>query len=415
MSIDGSKRCKSFSVTAISNTGEENEFVLGVDEILHHVGDFGRFQKLMLFLVSFLYIPIAFHPFLMYFATLVPSWRCRPNSTLCSFNGTFTGEDTRRCDMPRDEWTYTEDRLFSVVTQFDLSCDELWIGSLITFTYFAGWGIGALIIGNVSDRYGRKAPILPGVVVTLVVGLVNPFMPNVYLIVACSFILGFCYTAVETQSSILLSESVGTKWRPIASRLSTLMFPIAWIVLALKAYLLRNWRYLSLVCTLPYVGTIAVCWFIPESIRWLQTNGRPEEGRAVLAKIGAFNKQELSSKIDVSKNKTEKKETRSSMRDIFGSQFARKSLSLMCIWCFTIVCYYGLILGSSDVPSSDANVYKDFALVAVMEFPGKILAVVFCKKIGRKISSLVFLLIAGVCCLVIPLISKESATGTDAR
>ena len=64
---------------AIIKTGEESELVLGVDEILQHVGDFGRFQKLLLFLVSLLYIPIAFHPFLMYFATLVPSWKCRGN------------------------------------------------------------------------------------------------------------------------------------------------------------------------------------------------------------------------------------------------------------------------------------------------------------------------------------------------
>ena len=91
-------------------------------------------------------------------------------STICPFNGTLTGDDLRRCDIPRSEWAYTEDKLFSVVTQFDLSCDELWIVSLITFVYFVGWAVGALVVGHVSDRYGRKTPILPGVILVMVTG-----------------------------------------------------------------------------------------------------------------------------------------------------------------------------------------------------------------------------------------------------
>ena len=55
--------------------------------------------------------------------------------------------------------------------------------------------------------------------------------------------------------------------------------------------------------------------------------------------------------------------------------------------------------------------YKDFALVAIMEFPGTVLAVVFCKKFGRKNSTLGMLLLGGVSCLIIPSISKDGAGG----
>jgi len=413
MSPNTRKRYQSFAFTTNSITGEKNEFVLGVDEMLPYVGDFGRYQKLMIFLVSLLYTPIAFHPFLMYFATLVPSWECVANSTICSFNGSFTGEDTRRCDIPRSEWTYTEGKLFSIVTQFDLSCNELWIVSLITFVYFTGWGIGAVLIGQISDRYGRKISLLPGLIATLVTGIANPFLPNVYLIVLSSFIQGFCYTAVETQSSILLTELVGTQWRPIASRVSSLMFPVIWILLSLKAYLLKNWRDLSLICTLPYIFTVAIYFFIPESIHWLQTNGRPEEGRTILVKIGLFNNQELSEKIVVSKTQTETKETGSSLKNsIFGSrELVKQSLALMCIWCFTLMSYYGLVIGSSELGD---NLYKDFALVCVTEFPGILLAVVVCKVVGRKAATLVNLALGGVACLIIPLISKQGG-GVIAR
>ena len=55
--------------------------------------------------------------------------------------------------------------------------------------------------------------------------------------------------------------------------------------------------------------------------------------------------------------------------------------------------------------------YKDFALVAIMEFPGIVLAVVFSNKIGRKYTTLGMLLLGGVSCLVIPSISKDGAGG----
>ena len=402
------KRFQSFTVTTKSITGENTELVLGVDEMLPYVGEFGKYQKLMLLLVSLIYTPIAFHPFLMYFATLVPSWKCQTNSTICLFNGTFTGEDDRRCSLPRNEWTYTEDKLFSVVTQFDMACDELWILSLITFVYFTGWGIGAVLIGQISDRFGRKITLLPGLVATLLTGFINPFLPNVFLIVLSSFIQGFCYTAVETQSSILLTELVGAQYRPIASRVSSLMFPVIWILLALKAYLLKNWRTLSFVCTLPYIFTLGICFFIPESVRWLQTNGRPEEGRAILVKIGHFNGQELSSMIAVSKSETEEKDVRPSLKEsIFGSRLlVKQSLALMCIWCFTLMSYYGLVIGSSEL---GGNVYKDFALVCVTEFPGILLAVILCNTVGRKLATLVTLAFGGAACLFIPVLSKEGS------
>ena len=55
---------------------------------------------------------------------------------------------------------------------------------------------------------------------------------------------------------------------------------------------------------------------------------------------------------------------RSTMKDIFGSREAMlQTVALMIIWCATLVCYYGLILGSADL---DGDIYKDFALVALM-------------------------------------------------
>ena len=57
--MEKTKRFKSFTVSTTQGPGKQSEFVLGIDEILPHVGDFGRYQKLMIGLVGLLYIPIA--------------------------------------------------------------------------------------------------------------------------------------------------------------------------------------------------------------------------------------------------------------------------------------------------------------------------------------------------------------------
>ena len=61
-------------------------------------------------------------------------------------------------------------------------------------------------MGRVVDRYGRKKLIGPSLVVTLVTGAVTPFMPNLYLVIACSFVLGFCYNGVETQVRLYIKQ-----------------------------------------------------------------------------------------------------------------------------------------------------------------------------------------------------------------
>ena len=66
-------------------TNEQPLVALSIEDIFPYIGEFGRYQKLLLVIVALLYIPVAFHPFLMYFATIIPSWTCKLVNTLFSF------------------------------------------------------------------------------------------------------------------------------------------------------------------------------------------------------------------------------------------------------------------------------------------------------------------------------------------
>ena len=99
---------------------EKTRKSLTVDQILPIVGEFGKYQMVLDGMVFMMFLPVAFHPIIAYFSSLVPSWTCThpQDATLCTFNGTF--EDAAiihdRCAMPRHEWEYLETKDYSLVS-----------------------------------------------------------------------------------------------------------------------------------------------------------------------------------------------------------------------------------------------------------------------------------------------------------
>ena len=255
----------------------ENTVTLRAEEILTRVGEFGRFQKLVDVIVGLIYFFLSFQMLIMYFTTITPPWKCVSNSSTCLFNGTQHGEDTRRCDIARSQWYYTEPTQYSIVTQFNIHCDEQWLLELLSSIHFVGWGIGAIILGWIGDRYGRKILLFPSAAALLVIGFVSSFMPNVYLIIVCRFFVGFFIPGAFVQANILISEMVSIKQRPMATLIPFFSIPIGYGILGLKAYLLQNWKMLSIACTAPYVISLAFYPIIPESFSWLQVNGRIDD------------------------------------------------------------------------------------------------------------------------------------------
>lgn len=228
-----------------------------VDDILIKVSDFGRFQKAIDIIIALSYFYCAFQLFIMYFMPLTPNWKCRHNSTTCLFNGTLSGDDTRRCFILRDQWYYTEHKKFSLVTQFEIHCNKKYLLLIGASMVYVGWESGAIVLGYFSDKYGRKTLLLPSALILLISGLITACLPNIYLIIICRFIVGFFIPGILVQTNILISEIVSSKHRPLAAMLPFLLFPLGYSTVVLKAYLLQNWKlcsvlYVQLLISLSY-------------------------------------------------------------------------------------------------------------------------------------------------------------------
>jgi len=379
-----------------------------LEQVLQHVGEFGRFQKILDLLLLTLNFPIALQIFSTFFTTLTPTWVCVPGSSHCTYNTTQLGTDQRRCHMPRSEWIYTEAKQYSLVTDLDLQCDKAWMLQLVSSVYFIGWGTGGIVLGWLGDKFGRKTVLFPSVIATLVIGFATAFLNNIYMITAARFMLGFFNPGGTIQGFILISEYVGDEQRPLASIIVYLCFPLSYCLVALKAYLTKNWKILCIVSTVPYIFVPLFWKFVPESVQWLLIHGKKDELMATVKRISYWNKTDMPTDVTIVpsiENEVEEGH-KSSPFDIFGKKRVFQTLLQAFVWLVTGIAYFGISMAADDLGGSP---YRDFVILSIFEVPALALAIEFCTRFGRKPSTLISLFVGGLACIVvvtIPLVGK---------
>ena len=93
---------------------EEVKMTLSIDEVFQEIGEFHKFQWLMLTIIGYTVFATGTFPVMIVtFITAEPNWQCVKgyNSSICNFNesiGLTSKHYKDRCDMPREAWTYVE-------------------------------------------------------------------------------------------------------------------------------------------------------------------------------------------------------------------------------------------------------------------------------------------------------------------
>ena len=369
----------------------------GVDGLLKFVG-VGFFQVRLQVIMSLIKIPQHYMVMNIYFSQLNPSWSCVNNSSrsvACPTNETLVSGDQRRCDMPRNAWVYTKPHAYSIVTTYDLSCDREWYIYVCASSFFLGWGVGSFIFGWIGDNYGRRKVLLPALSGVLVVSAVSVLSPNVFVFIAFRFIVGILTAGVLLSMVILAAEFVGPEHRPITTIGLFAMSSISEILQAVQAMYVQNWRYLTLMLTLPYLLLLLSWKWIPESGRWLHAKGHGEKAIAIFTKISKDHGRDLPSNVSLKPISNAITSKRSNICSLFSSkEMGLKTISLSFGWLAGSMGYYGIALAARDLGGS--NVYVNFIAISTVGIPAVTLAIVGCKMIGRKRTIVPALMIGGM-------------------
>jgi len=183
---------------------------------------------------------------------------------------------------------------------------------------------------------------------------------------------------------------------------------LALVLLGVKAYFIRRWKTLFIVCTAPYIFVLAFAKFIPESVRWLNLKGRREQAMEILRRIAKFNKKEIPDEITLKSQKVQGQSS-SSFLDLFKPfRMAMQTLVQFYAWTVMGLVYYGVALAADDL---GGEIYRDYILASLVEFPAVLLAIYLCNRIGRKKTVIGAMALASAACIIVAFIPTDKGQG----
>lgn len=174
--------------------------------------------------------------------------------------------------------------------QKDFGIDDQAV-ELVTSSGLAGAILGALFCGKLTDRLGRKKIILASGIVFASGALWAGLAPDILHLIFSRLFLGVAIGVSSFAVPLYLAEISPAALRGRLVSLFQLMITVG----LLASYLsdlyfadeqtLSCWRPMFYIGVLPALVLLAGMSFMPETPRWLTSQGRIEESRKILMKI----------------------------------------------------------------------------------------------------------------------------------
>ncbi|XP_060219703.1 organic cation/carnitine transporter 2-like [Meriones unguiculatus] len=419
------------------------------DETTAFLGEWGPFQRLIFFLLSASIIPNGFTGLSSVFLTAAPEHRClipdtvnltsawRNHSipletkdgrqvpekcrryqldTIANFSalGLEPGVDVNLTELEKesclDGWEYSKDVFLStIVSEWNLVCKNNWKAAFATSCFYVGVLLGSFISGQLSDRFGRKNVLFLTMGIHTGFSFIQVFSVNLEMFIVLYTIVGMGHISNYVAAFVLGTEILSKSIRIIFATLGVcIFFSFGFMLLPLFAYFIRDWRMLLLAITMPGVLCGALWWFIPESPRWLISQGRIKEAEVIIRKAAKTNGILAPSTIFDQSELQDLKPKKAPSHHIFDLIRTRniRILTIMSImlWMTISVGYFGLSL---DTPNLHGNIYVNSFFLAAVEVPAYVVAWILLQHVPRRYSMSASLFLGGSVLLFIQLVPSD--------
>ncbi len=285
------------------------------------------------------------------------------------------------------------------------------------FSTFAGLWLGVVALGHVADRFGRKSVFTWSLLWYVVCTSIMAFQHSGQWLNIWRFIagVGFGVQLVTIDTYIVELTPPGLRGRAFAINqcicfsVVPVVALLAWVMVPSSPYGLDGWRWVVLFGS---VGAIIVWGLrsgIPESPRWLASNGRIDEADAIVREIERKVAEESGGVLPAIQAVKIEERGRSKLADIFVAKFRRRTIMLSVFNAAQVIGFFGF---NSWVPTlliaRGINITHglEYAfIIAIAQPAGPLIGSFFADKIERKIQ-----IIGGLTCMAVLMAAFAFAT-----
>jgi len=275
-------------------------------------------------------------------------------------------------------------------------------GLLASYGYL-GMFLGALSSGFISDRIGRKYTMIMMLSIGSVFTGLCGAAPSYEAMAALRLIAGIGLGGALPLPGVYMSEYpparyrgrfvglVETSW--VYGAILSVFFGYIWI----PQY---GWRYAFCAAYLPLVLAPILAAYLPESVRFLEKRGRMGEIKRILERYGLA---EGVGELEVRPSPAEVGD----VGRLFSPGYLRRTLILWMLWAALVYTYHGIFIWLPSIYAEKLGftLLKEslfwVLVITLLQVPGYYSAALLLDKAGRKAILSIYLLVAGVACLLL--------------
>jgi MFS transporter, putative metabolite:H+ symporter len=265
----------------------------------------------------------------------------------------------------------------------------------------AGLFCGALASGFVSDRLGRKLVFTLTLLVYSIFSGLSAAATGLGMLMVLRFLSGLGLGGELPVAATLVSEFMPAQRRGMMVVLLESFWAYGSVAAALIGFLVIpewGWRAAFLIGAAPAFYAFVIRRSLPESPRFLASQGRYAEAQAVVTRMAAESGVPVtSSPPQVS---TQGPVRQASVGQLFAPGLLGRTLVLWVMWATMNFSYYGIFLWLPTQFTRKGFSLQDALLfnliIALAQIPGYFSAAYFVERVGRKLTLVAYLFGAAV-------------------